>query len=96
MVFNALPYFASPASLLRRLAGYVKPGGRITLAHCQWEAPAHHRACPCSFPLPEPHRLARSMAPWFLVDVQISNGEVYVVSGLRNDRQTCFAPEGSR
>ena len=55
MVFNALPYFASPASLLRRLAGYVKPGGRITLAHCQWEAPAHHRACPCSFPLPEPH-----------------------------------------
>ena len=36
------------------------------------------------------------MAPWFLVDVQISNGEVYVVSGLRNDRQTCFAPGGSR
>ncbi len=92
MVCNALPYFASPASLLRRLAGCVKPGGRITLAHCLWKASTRHQACPHSFPLPEPANLARMMAPWFLVDVQISGRETYVVSGLRNDRPACFTP----
>ena len=30
------------------------------------------------------------MAPWFLVDIQISDTEKYVVSGLRNDLPVCI------
>ena len=48
------------------------------------------RACPGFSPLPETTRLARMMAPWFLVDIQISDTEKYVVSGLRNDLPVCI------
>lgn len=80
MVYHALSYFPDPAQLLRRLAICVKPGGRLTLAQCFGRT---QEQCPPS--LPDTAELARILAPWFLVDIQFSDGEKYVISGLRND-----------
>ena len=90
LVLNTLPHFTNPDPLLRRLAGCVRPGGRITLGQCMGEGAELCRACPGFSPLPETTRLARMMAPWFLVDIQISDTEKYVVSGLRNDLPVCI------
>ena len=90
LVLNTLPHFANPDLLLRRLAGCVQPGGRITLGQCMGEGTELCQACPGFSPLPETTRLARMMAPWFLVDIQISDMEKYVVSGLRNDLPVCI------
>ena len=80
MVYHALSYFPDPAQLLRRLAICVKPGGRLTLAQCFGRTQEQR---PQS--LPDTGELARILAPWFLVDIQLSDGEKYVISGLRND-----------
>lgn len=88
MIYNALPHFEDPAMLLRRLAGFLVPGGRLTVAHSmsREQIDAHHQnhAQTHSKQLPEAELLAQEMRPWFDVDVMVSDNEKYVVSGVRN------------
>ncbi len=86
MVYNAFPHFPEPARLIERLAALTVPGGRLSIAHSMSRAAltAHHqRAEEVSIELLHEEELAALMAPWFQVDVVISNEEMYQVAGTR-------------
>ena len=44
MVYNAFPHFPDPAGLIRVLAGLVKPGGRLSVAHGMSRAQLQQRS----------------------------------------------------
>lgn len=87
MVYNAFPHFPNPAHLIEVLAGLTKPGGRLSVAHSMSRANlTHHhenRASAVSIDLLEEHALAALFAPWFDVDVMISDDRMYQVAGVR-------------
>lgn len=87
VVYNAFPHFPEPARLIERLAKWVRPGGRLTVAHGMSRAKlVHHHsgsASRVSIDLLEEHELAKLFAPWFDVDVIISNAAMYQVCGVR-------------
>ncbi|MGM9641062.1 MAG: class I SAM-dependent methyltransferase [Faecousia sp.] len=77
VMYEALGCFPEPARLLRRLADFVKPGGRLTVA---WSSCKEDT----SRPQPLPREMAELIAPWFVVDVCQNDG-IHVISGVRND-----------
>ena len=87
VVYNAFPHFPEPARLIERLAKWIRPGGRLTVAHGMSRAKlVHHHsgsASRVSIDLLEEHELAKLFAPWFDVDVIISNEAMYQVCGVR-------------
>ena len=89
MVYNAFPHFPDPARQIAVLAGLVKPGGRLSVAHSMSRAALtrHHegRASTVSIDLPEEHELAALFAPYFHVDVVISDDRMYQVCGVRRE-----------
>lgn len=88
VVYNAFPHFEDPARLIARLVQWLKPGGRLTVAHGMGlEALRRHHmksAEHLSRPMLSAHELADVFAPWFTVDMAIADQEKYVVSGRRN------------
>lgn len=85
VVYNAFPHFPEPERLIGALAKWLRPGGRLTVAHGMSLAAlnAHHsgRAAKVSrgmLPAPE---LAELFAAHFQVDTALSDEEKYVVSG---------------
>ncbi|MBO7252218.1 MAG: class I SAM-dependent methyltransferase [Oscillospiraceae bacterium] len=89
MVYNAFPHFPDPENLIRVLASLVKPGGRLSVAHGMSRAALqnHHagRASQVSIDLLHEKDLAALFAPYFDVDVIISNDRMYQVAGTRRD-----------
>lgn len=89
VVYNAFPHFGEPERLIRRLAQWVKPGGRVTIAHgMSLEAlDRHHagRAEHVSRKMPGTMELAELLAPWIRVDRTVSDEEKYIVSGVRRE-----------
>lgn len=87
MVYNAFPHFPDPAGLIKTLAALVKPGGRLSIAHGMSRAQLqqHHagRAAAVSIDLIHERELAALMAPYFDVDVVISDERMYQVCGVR-------------
>ena len=86
MVYNAFPHFPDPAALVARLAALTKTGGRLSVAHGLSRAALirhHERASTVSIDLLEEGELAKIFAPWFDVDVVISDDQMYQVSGVR-------------
>ena len=86
MVYNAFPHFPDPAHLVEVLAGLVKAGGRLSIAHGMSRTALqlhHQRASQVSIDLPEAQDLAALLAPWFQVDVVISDEKMYQVAGTR-------------
>ena len=86
MVYNAFPHFPDPARLIRVLAGLVRPGGRLSVAHGMSRAALthhHERASTVSIELLEEQALAALFAPYFTVDVIISDDRMYQVAGTR-------------
>ena len=87
MVYNAFPHFPDPEKLIGILAGLTRPGGRLSVAHGMSRAMllSHHAgaASSVSIVLPEAETLAAMFAPWFDVDVVISDERMYQVSGKR-------------
>ena len=86
MVYNAFPHFPDPAHRIEVLSGLVKPGGRLSVAHGMSRAALthhHERATAVSIDLLEEHELAALFAPWFDVDVIISDDRMYQVAGVR-------------
>ncbi|MGM9553518.1 MAG: class I SAM-dependent methyltransferase [Faecousia sp.] len=89
MIYNAFPHFPEPACVIERLAKWVKPGGRLSVAHgmSRDKLVQHHAgsASRVSIDLPEAHELAKLFAPWFDVDVMVSNHEMYQVCGKKRN-----------
>ncbi len=87
VVYNAFPHFPDPARLIGRLAMWVKPGGRLTVAHgmslAALDRHHQHGAAHVSRRMLEPDALGALFAPWFQADVKISDEEKYIVSGVR-------------
>ena len=89
MVYNAFPHFPDPKHLIDVLAKLVKPGGRLSVAHGMSRAQLqqHHagRAAQVSIDLLHEKDLAALFAPYFDVDVIISNDRMYQVAGKRRE-----------
>ena len=89
MVYNAFPHFPDPEALIRVLAELVEPGGRLSIAHGMSRAQLrqHHagRASEVSIDLLHEKELAALLAPYFAVDVVISNHRMYQVAGTRRE-----------
>ena len=87
MVYNAFPHFPDPEKLIAALAAATKPGGRLSVAHSmsRERLDRHHSgaACAVSNGLMSEDMLAAIFAPWFDVDVKISDERMYQVSGVR-------------
>ena len=89
MVYNAFPHFPDPDHLIKVLAGLVKPGGKLSVAHGMSRAQltSHHagRASNVSIDLLHEKELAALMEPYFDVEVIISNDRMYQVAGTRRE-----------
>ena len=87
MIYNAFPHFPDPARLIGRLARWVKPGGRLSVAHgmSREKLLQHHAgtASRVSVDLLEENELAALFAPYFDVDTVISDERMYQVAGRR-------------
>ena len=87
MIYNAFPHFPDPARLIGCLARWVKPGGRLSVAHgmSREKLLQHHAgtASRVSVDLLEGNALAALFAPYFDVDTVISDERMYQVAGRR-------------
>lgn len=89
VVYNAFPHFPYPKRLIKLLAGLLKADGRLTVAHgMSREAIDHHHsgaASKVSNGLMSAESLKRIFDAHFRVEVMISNGHMYQVSGVKRD-----------
>lgn len=87
VVYNAFPHFPEPEKLICRLAGLLKPGGRLTIAHGMSRAAidSHHSgiANRVSMGLMHEDQLAELMAPYLQVVTKISDERMYQLVGER-------------
>lgn len=88
VVYNAFPHFENPQRLIQHLAQWIRPGGRITIAHGMSLAALkkHHagRAEHVSREMLKVSELAELLVPWFQVTLAISDEEKYIVTGIRH------------
>ena len=89
VVYNAFPHFPYPKRLLKILAGLLKEGGRLTVAHgmSREAIDGHHKgaASKVSNGLMSAEELKRIFDAHFDVEVVISNRHMYQVSGVKRD-----------
>ncbi|HHW11604.1 MAG TPA: class I SAM-dependent methyltransferase [Firmicutes bacterium] len=89
VIYNAFPHFEDPRRLVASLARWLKPGGRLTVAHSMGlEALRRHHAgsaAHVSREMLSAEELAAVLAPWFAVDTMIADREKYIVSGKRKE-----------
>ena len=89
VVYNAFPHFPYPKRLIKILAGLLKEGGRLTVAHgmSREAIDGHHSgaASKVSNGLMEAESLKRIFDAHFAVEVMISNDSMYQVSGVKRD-----------
>ena len=89
VVYNAFPHFPYPKRLLKTLAGLLKVGGRLTVAHgMSREAIDNHHNGPASKVsngLMTADSLKKLFDPYFDVEVMISNRYMYQLSGVKRD-----------
>lgn len=87
VVYNAFPHFPDPDKLICCLAGHLKPGGILTVAHgmSREKIDAHHHgpAQHVSNGLMEAERLADIFSKYLKVTCIISNDEMYQVAGTK-------------
>ena len=89
VVYNAFPHFPKPKRLIKTLAGLLKEGGRLTIAHgmSREAIDGHHKgaASKVSNGLMTAENLKRIFDAHFEVEVVISNRHMYQVSGVKRD-----------
>ena len=89
VVYNAFPHFPYPKRLIKRLAGLLKEGGRLTVAHgmSRESIDNHHSgaASKVSNGLMSAYSLKKLFDPYFDVEIVISNSRMYQVSGVKRD-----------
>lgn len=85
VVYNAFPHFPEPERLIERLAAWLRPGGRLTVAHGMGlhDLDRHHagHAAKVSRKMPSARALAGLFEARFRVDTVLSDEGKYVVSG---------------
>ena len=85
VVYNAFPHFPEPERLICGLAEWLKPGGRLTVAHSMSisQLNRHHarRAASVSRGMMTAQELKEVFELRFAVDTEISDDEKYIVSG---------------
>ena len=89
VVYNAFPHFPYPKRLIKTLAGLLKEGGRLTVAHgmSREAIDGHHKgaASKVSNGLMSAENLKRIFDAHIRVEVVISNDHMYQVSGVKRD-----------
>ena len=89
VVYNAFPHFPYPKRLIKNLAALLKDDGRLTVAHGQSREAidGHHKgsASKVSNGLMTAESLKKIFDPHIQVEVMISNGYMYQVSGVKRD-----------
>ena len=89
VVYNAFPHLPNPKRLIKTLAGLLKEGGRLTVAHGQSREAidGHHggAASKVSNGLMAADSLKKLFDPYFEVEVMISNCQMYQVSGVKRN-----------
>ena len=89
VVYNAFPHFPKPKRLVKILAGLLKEGGRMTIAHgmSREAIDGHHSgsASKVSNGLMTADSLKKIFDAHFDVEVMISNSRMYQVSGVKRD-----------
>lgn len=87
VVYNAFPHFSDPAGLIATLAGLLKEGGRLTVAHGMSreaiDALHHGPAAKVSHGLMTAEDLQWLFAPHLEVEVVVSDHRMYQVSGVK-------------
>ena len=87
VVYNAFPHFPKPKRLIKTLAGLLKEGGRLTIAHgmSREAIDGHHKgtASKVSNGLMTASSLKKLFDPFFEVEIMISNSQMYQVSGVK-------------
>lgn len=86
VIYNAFPHFPEPENLIRTMEGYLKTGGRLTVAHgmSREKLARHHEHCmDVSRDLPEATGLADLFAKYLDVTVVISDDRMYQVVGVK-------------
>lgn len=98
MVYNAFPHFPDPQRLIRTLAALTKEGGRLSVAHgmSRRKIDSHHRgaAAGVSNGLMHEEELTKLFAPYFEVDVAVSDEEMYQVCGVRRNLPKMIESDG--
>ena len=91
VIYNAFPHFPQPQKLIERLALWVKPGGRLTVAHSMGVEALNRRhagdAAHVSRGMISAEELSELMSPYFCADILISGEDRYIVSGIRAGRE---------
>ena len=89
VVYNAFPHFPYPKRLIKILAGLLKIGGRLTVAHgmSREAIDGHHSgaASKVSNGLMSADSLKKIFDAHFQVEIVISNDHMYQVSGVKRD-----------
>lgn len=87
VVYNAFPHFPEPEKLIQTLAGLLKPGGILTVAHGMSRAAIDHhhsgQASKVSIGLMHEDALAEIFSRFLQVTVKISNDRMYQVAGQK-------------
>jgi demethylmenaquinone methyltransferase/2-methoxy-6-polyprenyl-1,4-benzoquinol methylase len=87
VIYNAFPHFADPEKLISHLAGFLKPGGTLTVAHgaSREMIDAHHggSARRVSNGLMTAEELAALFGKYLTVSVVISDDKMYQVTGVK-------------
>ncbi len=87
IVYNAAPHFADLEELIRVLAAYLKPEGRLTIAHgMSREAVNRHHgnvSAHLKKELPAAEELAEMMEKQLETETVISDDRMYLVTGIR-------------
>lgn len=85
VVYNAFPHFPEPERLIATLAGLLRPGGTLTVAHGMSRAAIDHHhegaASKVSIGLIHEDDLAGIFAKYLRVTTKISNDRMYQVVG---------------
>ena len=87
IVYNAAPHFDDLKQLITALAVWLKPQGRLTIAHgmSRQALNRHHSNLSASLKreLPPKEQLAELMAETLQVETVISDDRMYLVTGLK-------------
>ena len=87
VVYNAFPHFFDPHNLVRVLAGDLKTGGTLTIAHGMSRADInrHHEGSARSVSICLMHvdELEKLFEPYFYVTVKISDDKMYQIVGVK-------------
>ena len=87
VVYNAFPHFPQPENLIAVLAGMLRPGGTLTVAHGASRAviDAHHQAqaAKVSKGLPPAEVLQDVFSNYLQVETVISDDRMYQITGTK-------------